>query len=250
VLGWRAAWLVLGAATLLIGLPIVFGLVRERPAAAAFDTAALPGTALGEAFRSRVLWTLIASVFCGTLALNAVIVHMSALLTDRGLTAAAAAIVMSAMGAASLAGRLFTGWLLDRYPAVRVSVALLLIAAFGTYLLSGAASFTLGVVAAACIGFGSGGEVDVTPYLLSRYFGMRALSTLYGLNWTVWGLAGVVGPTLMGRAFDATGSYERTLIALGSLTLAAAALTLSLPPWSSPELAAPSMVVRKSALPR
>jgi hypothetical protein len=39
---------------------------------------------------------------------------MAALLTDRGVPATGAAIAVSAMGGASLAGRVGTGWLLDR----------------------------------------------------------------------------------------------------------------------------------------
>ena len=70
------------------------------------------------------------------------------------------------MGGASLAGRLVTGWLLDRFFAARVSFALLAVAALGTFLLSGAESLAMGVLAAALIGFGMGGEADVTPYVL------------------------------------------------------------------------------------
>src|SRR5689334_23705269 len=116
------------------------------------------------------------------------------------------------MGLASLGGRLATGWLLDRFFAARVSFWLLSAAAVGTFLLAGAHSFPVGVVAAALIGFGSGGELDVTPYLLSRYFGLRSISTLYGFSWMALGFSGIVGPILMGRAFDATGSYETVLI--------------------------------------
>jgi len=126
-----------------------------------------------------------------------------------------------------------TGWLLDRFSAVRVSVVMLTIAALGAFTLAGAHSLATGLLAAACIGFGSGGEVDVIPYLLSRYFGLRSLSTLYGLNWTAWGLAGAAGPILLGRAFDATGSYTGALIELGLITLAAAALMMTLPAVSA-----------------
>jgi MFS family permease len=90
-----------------------------------------------------------------------------------------------------------------------VSFVLLTIAAFGTFLLADARTFLVELIAALSIGFGTGGEVDVVPYLLSRYFGLRSLSTLYGLNWTVWGLAGAAGPVLMGRVFDATGPTNR-----------------------------------------
>jgi MFS family permease len=77
-------------------------------------------------------------------------------------------------------------------------------------------------------GFGMGGEGDVTPYLLSRYFGLRSFSTFYGLTWTAYAIAGAVGPVIMGRAFDATGSYRTLLIQLVT-TLAAASLMLLLP---------------------
>ena len=177
----------------------------------------------------RLFWTLIVVVFGSTIAMNGAIVHLSALLTDRGVPAAHAALAVSAMGAASLAGRLTTGWLLDRFAATRVSFVLLTIAALGTFLLSDARSPSMGVFAAVLIGFGAGGELDVTPYLLSRYFGLRSLSTLFGFNWTAWGLAGALGPVLLGRAFDSTGSYELVFLQFAAATLAVAALMLTLP---------------------
>ena len=87
----------------------------------------------------------------------------------------------------------------------------------------------MGVLAAALIGFGMGGEADVTPYLLSRYFGLRSFSTLYGLTWTSYAVPARIGPVLMGKAFDATGSYEALLVQLALGTLAVAALMLLLP---------------------
>jgi MFS family permease len=138
---------------------------------------------------------------------------------------------MSAMGGGSLFGRLLTGWLLDRFFAPYVSFALLAIAASGTFLLSYAETFAVGALAAACIGFGMGGESDVTPYLFSRYFGLRSLSTLYGFTWTATGIAAAVGPILMGRAFDATGSYESLLTTLAVAMVAAAALLFGMPAY-------------------
>jgi len=82
--------------------------------------------------------------------------------------------------------RLF-GWrgaLLDRFFAARVSFVLLSMAALGTFLLAGAQSLQMGELAAVLIGFGMGGEADVIPYMLSRYFGLRSFATLYGLTWT------------------------------------------------------------------
>lgn len=55
------------------------------------------------------------------------------------------------------------------------------------------------------------------------------------------GFAGALGPTLMGRAFDVTGSYEGVLRQFAVGTLAAAALMLTLAP---PELDARPRQVR------
>lgn len=84
-----------------------------------------------------------------------------------------------------------------------------------------------------CIGIGMGGEADITPYLLSKYFGLRSLATLYGLTWTAYAIAAAIGPILMGKAFDLTGSYQKLLAELAGTTLIAAALMLLLPRYSS-----------------
>jgi MFS family permease len=74
-----------------------------------------------------------------------------------------------------------------------------------------------------------GGEADVTPYLLTKYFGLRSFSTLYGFTWTAYAIAGALGPVIMGKAFDATGSYSMLLVYLSVSTLIAAVLMLFLP---------------------
>jgi cyanate permease len=172
-------------------------------------------------------------LFCSSIAQNGAITHMAALLTDRGVPASGAAIAVAAMGGASLVGRLLTGWLLDRFFAARVSFALLAVSALGTFVLSGAHSLTMGAVAAVLIGLGMGGEADVTPYMLSRYFGLRSFSTLYGFTWTAYAFAGAIGPILMGEAFDATGSYEALLVMLAIGTLGVAALMLCMPGYGA-----------------
>jgi predicted MFS family arabinose efflux permease len=232
--GWRGAYLVLGGMALAIGIPVVALFIRERPAATSGRGERAPGATVGDAMKSRVFWILVIVLFCSSIAQNGAITHISALLTDRGLSAGAGALAISAMGAASLGGRLVTGWLLDRFFAARVSFALLALAALGTLVLSGAESLAAGVLAAALIGFGMGGEADITPYLLSRYFGLRSFSVLYGLTWTFYAVAGALGPILMGKAFDVTGSYQALLVRLALATLAVAALMLFMPRYDAP----------------
>jgi predicted MFS family arabinose efflux permease len=229
VAGWRSAYVLIGAAIVLIGVPIAALTIREKPHERGSAAAVVTGTPLSLALRSRIYWTVVLVYFASSVAQNGAIVHLAALLTDRGVSAANGALALSAMGGGSLAGRLMTGWLLDRFFGGAVSSLLLALAATGTYLLTTADSFASGAIAAALIGFGMGGEVDVTPYLLSRYFGLRAFSTLYGFSFAASALAGAAGPILLGRTFDATGSYETLLPKIALFILAVAPLMLTLP---------------------
>src|SRR5262245_25919391 len=228
-IGWRQACLVLGSLVLVIGLPTVLSFVRERTSTRGVQRADADGLPARDALRSWIFWVLLLVIGGATVAVNAVIVHLPALFTDRGVSTSRAALALSLMGGASLTGRLLTGWLMDRFRGTRVSFALLVIAAAGILLLSRPGSFSTGLAAVGLVGFGLGGELDVTPFLLSRYFGLRALSTLYGFAWTAMGIAGATGPILMGRAFDATGSYDRLLVQLAAGTFAAGTLMLTLP---------------------
>jgi predicted MFS family arabinose efflux permease len=234
--GWRTAYALLGGMVLVVGLPGVLAFVRERPSTAAAPATTNDGATVREGLTSRAFWILMVVLFCSSIAQNGAITHLSPLLTDRGVSAAGAAAAASAMGGAALAGRILTGWLLDRFFAARVSFALLSAAALGTWLLSWANTLPLGVASAALIGFGMGGEGDVTPYLLSRYFGLRSFSTLYGLTWTAYAIAGAIGPVLMGQAFDVSGSYEALLLRLAIATLAVAGLMLFLPRYATAQV--------------
>ncbi len=229
-LGWRTAYLALGCLVLVVGLPASL-LVRERKVTHSSRNRQAAGATVGEALSSWVFWVIVSVLFALSIGQNASIAHMAALLTDRGMPASLAASAVSVLGAATLAGRLLTGWLLDRSFAPRVAFCLIASAALGTFLLATARSPLTGLVAAALIGIGLGGEADVTPYLLGKYFGLRSFATLYGLSWTAYAIAGAIGPVIMGKAFDSSGSYQVLLLRLAGLTLVAASAMLLLPAY-------------------
>lgn len=224
--GWRNAYLVLGALVLVLGLPLTAVFVRERPSG---SVARRTGMTLAQGLRSRAFRILVATLFLSSISMNGAITHLSPLLTDRGVPAANAALAASMLGLASFFGRLITGFLLDRFFGPRVGFCLCALAAGGILILARAGSSRPGVVAAVLIGLGVGAEADLTPYLLTRYFGLRAFSTLYGFTWTAYAVAGAIGPVWMGKTFDATGSYESLLTLLSATTLGAAGLLLWLP---------------------
>jgi MFS family permease len=232
--GWRAAYLSLGSLALLLGLPLSWRYIVERRGVhSGTAPVAHSGLTWQQGLRSFAFWIIVAILFVSSISMNGAITHLSALLTDRGITATDAAICASVLGGSSVLGRIGVGWLLDRFFGARVAFVVNLITAAGIFLLAHASSFSAGCLAAALIGIGAGGEAAITPYLLTRYFGLRAFSTLYGLTWTFYAAAGAIGPVILGRAFDLTGSYTSLLIVLAVALALAAALNLLLPNYSN-----------------
>jgi MFS family permease len=231
--GWRAAYGSLGGLALLLGLPLSWRYIRDRGVIGR-ESAPVPqsGMTWQRGLRSFAFWIVTAILFVSSISMNGAITHLSALLTDRGITAENAALCASILGGSSLLGRIVVGWLLDRFFGPHVALVINLITALGIFLLARASSFPAGCLAAALIGVGAGGEAAITPYLLTRYFGLRAFSTLYGLTWTFYAAAGAVGPVILGRAFDATGSYVSLLVLLAGGLGLAAAMNLFRPTYS------------------
>ena len=231
--GWRAAYGSLSAIALLLGLPLSWRYIRERSSDDHKSAAvAHSGMTWQQGLRSFAFWIITAILFVSSISMNGAVTHLSALLTDRGITAEHAALCASILGGSSLLGRVVVGWLLDRFFGPRVAFIINLITALGIFLLARASSFPAGCIAAALIGVGAGGEAATTPYLLTRYFGLRSFSTLYGLTWTFYAAAGAIGPVILGRAFDATGSYASLLALLAAALGVAAATNLFLPRYS------------------
>jgi MFS family permease len=231
--GWRDAYLSLGGVALLLGLPLSWRYVRERGLAQRQTVPAEhQGQTWQQGLRSFTFWIIVTVLFVSSISMNGAITQLSALLTDRGISPKDAALCASLLGGSSLLGRIGVGWLLDRFFAARVALVVNLATAAGIFLLAHANNFLAGAVAAALIGIGAGGEAAITPYLLTRYFGLRAFSTLYGLTWSFYAAAGAIGPVILGRAFDSTGSYTSLLVLLAGVLALAAALNLLLPNYS------------------
>jgi len=217
--GWRAAYASLGGIALLLGLPLSWRYIRERSANGHKNAStAHTGNSWQEGLRAFPFWIVTAILFVSSISMNGAITHLSPLLTDRGLSTGNAALCAAILGGSSLVGRVLVGWLLDRFFGPHVAFAINAVTALGIFMLARADGFGSGVLAATLIGIGAGGEAAITPYLLTRYFGLRAFSTLYGVTWTFYAAAGAIGPIILGRAFDVSGSYASLL------TLLAAAL--------------------------
>jgi MFS family permease len=227
--GWRASYALLGGAVLLVAVPVLLLFLKE-PSQPVVSLTQNQTSGLGrrEALRSEIFWVLMMVFFLVSAIVQACLVHMSPLLTDRGISAQRAALAISLLGVANLIGRLGTGWLLDRFPAVLVVSLSFATIALGIVTLWAGVSGWSACIAAGLIGFGYGAETSAAPYLTSLYFGLRSFGEIYSYLFLTVPLGGALGPALMGLGFDRTGSYQLTLSLCFVAMLAAALLMLRL----------------------
>lgn len=235
-LGWRGAYLVLGAA---IGLALVAlsRLLAREPAARGLQPYGGPaGEGSGPLAPS---WPARAAVrHPAFLALAGVYtltwipvflppVHLVALAQDLGLTPLVSATALSALGGGSLAGRVAMGGLSDlvgRRPTLALALALQALSFVVLALPTGAAGL-LG--AAALYGFAYGAVTALMPAIVTDFFGPAHAGSLVGLIFGIAGPTASLGPVLGGFVFDRTGSYAWAFAGAAGFNAAALALLLA-----------------------
>jgi MFS family permease len=241
--GWNTAYSILGASVLLICWPTVACFLKEKPedlglvCDGATVTTYLPhnkgvrhGFTAREAWRSRDFWIMVCAFILVSASVQGCVVHMAAMLSDKGLSPHSAVLGSSLIGAAVLIGRTGTGYLLDRFLASRLAAIFFGGSAMGVAVLW-LANSQLMLGGAFLVGLGLGAEVDIIAYITSRYFGLLDFGKVYSSALAAFALAGALGPLVMGAGFDRTGSYRDPLILFFVAAAIAAALMTRLGPY-------------------
>jgi cyanate permease len=234
IFGWRITYAVFGVAVLIVPLPIATALLQNDPAQRGLqpdgdETA--PGSPLSpqdkqgmtwsEIWHSPVFWMMICIFSLTGACVHGAILHMSAIFTDRGVSAERAAMAASLVGAALIVGRLGSGYLMDHFFAPRVAILFYGATTVGLAMLWAGRSGTPALAASFLVGLGMGAEVETMGYMISRYFGLRAFGTAFGLAFGAFMLAGAAGVLLMGAGYDRFHSYTVPLAGFfGAMLLA------------------------------
>jgi OFA family oxalate/formate antiporter-like MFS transporter len=129
-------------------------------------------------------------------------------------------LVIGAFG--NISGRILSGWLSDTLGRLNTLRVILLISAVAMPALYrvGAhvhALFLLVFVVYFCYGT----QASVNPATISDFWGTRNAGVNYGLLFTAWGVAGIIGPTVGGVLFDMHRNYESAFYAGGILAAVA-----------------------------
>lgn len=144
-----------------------------------------------------------------------------------GPAAATFAITVGAFGNAG--GRILSGWLSDtlgRLTTLRVMVLASALAMPALFVWRQEALLFYVLVAAVYWCYGT--QLSLFASATADLYGTRYLGLNYGVLFTAWGAAGVLGPMIAARVYDATGDYRYAFYAAGGLAVVAfAALSLA-----------------------
>jgi MFS family permease len=229
---WRTAMLVIGDLAWLVIIPGAL-LVREPPASATADA---PGSALAgdggeltaaQALRTPQFIAIALTYFACCAAHSGPIFHMVTHALDQGVSAMAAATVISAAGLASLSGKIICGLVADRVGAKRVLVVGLAMQAVAItfYLLTRDVAHFYAV--ALIFGFSYGGVMPLYAILVREYFGARIMGTVFGAAGFASTLGMAMGPVAGGWLYDAHGSYFWLFIGSCAIGLGAVAIAFT-----------------------
>lgn len=239
--GWRWGFVAFGIAILFLPFLAFFFFGREKPGdlsnptfGAENDPDGAPHISAINAARTRVFWLMIGAQLGSIFAFMAIITHGVGIMTERGLSRDAAIQGLSLIALGGTTANLLTGFLLDRIgkpsvilPFAALSLIGIVTVQFGTgqhVLLAGAFLFGLGV----------GGENSMTSYFVTRFFGVRNYSEVYGLVMPLMFVIAAPAPIIIGRLYDTNHSYAWALPLVDVALIFGAACFAMLPRYPYP----------------
>jgi MFS family permease len=241
--GWRMAYVGMAAAVVVCSFPPVILFIREPPGFTARPrrgesrgaALGLPGSTVGDALRSWLFWGLGTAFFLDVIAINGTLTHIVALLTDRGIAVETATAALSGTGIALFAGRILSGWLLDRFWGPFVAIGFFVTPMIGIALLVSQAGGAAPYVGALCCGIGIGAEIDLMAFFASRYFGLRNYAKIYGTMFGMFGFGVGIGPALSGLSYDRFHSYTPIFLVYEIMLVVSCAIFLRLGSYPYPQ---------------
>ena len=216
--GWQTSYIIIGVVAMVL-LIAIGQLLRRDPARMGLfpdnDTevqteaseSAETGFSLQEALRTRQFWTIcvvyLAAMFC----LLIIMVHVVPHATDIGISSTAAAGVLSAIGAVSMAGRFLTGVAIDRIGNRFSLIICFILLILALLWLQVARELWMLYLFAVVYGLAHGGVFTAISPIVAEYFGVRAHGALFGIVFFSSMVGGATGPVIAGHIFDTTGNY-------------------------------------------
>ena len=245
--GWRGLFTTIGLVVLAI-VPLIFFFLEEpgtrglkpslslrRPAATTAGAMVMTfdGMVFSQVLRDRVFWMMLAAGILAVTTGNGMLANIPASLIDRGFRLQTIGDVDSLATLAGIPGVLLAGYLMDKVPSAKVAAPFHLLTALAAVLLMivtpSHGGQPLLLLARCLFTFAFAAALPLSAYLMTRFFGLKAYASIYGLLAGIQALFASWAPLVFGRIYDVTHSYRIGYEAWAIASVVAALIYLILP---------------------
>jgi MFS transporter, OFA family, oxalate/formate antiporter len=231
--GWRQAYMLLGAAVALTILPIGasfyrghperFGYVPDRTTASAARLAPAadePSYTPEAARRTWTFWIFITGALLGSCLGTGLVFHHYSILAASGIDRVTAAAAFVPFGVVSAVANLGTGYLMDRVqPRFLLSVMTLALGAslvMAPFITGPSTLLAYGVL----LGLRGGMQSAIGGSVMAYYFCRAHIGAIKGIATTMLVVGSAFGPLLFSLGLDVSGSYAPVLVGSAVPTIA------------------------------
>lgn len=196
----------------------------EKRAAAAAAIAARPDYSPSEMIRTPqfyLLWLM----FCFAASAGLLIIgHLAKISQIQG-GINWGFLLVAVLAIANASGRIIAGWVSDRIGRTNTMLIVFSLQALNMFLFAHYKTPLTLLLGSVLTGLAYGSLLSLFPSTTFDFFGLKHAGLNYGLVFSAWGAAALIGPIIGGRAADLTGGYQASYIISGILLLIAALLS-------------------------
>jgi OFA family oxalate/formate antiporter-like MFS transporter len=206
-------------ALLLKNPPAGYNPAGWTPASASKSAAVSHEFAPSEMLRTPTFYLMWVGYALGCSAGLMVISQLVPYARSAGVAAVALSTMTLVIGAAGNAsGRILSGWMSDRLGRINVLRVMIAVSMVAMPLLYAAGSNVALLYAAVFVVYWCyGTQLSVNGVAASDFWGTRNAGINYGLLFTAWGVAGIIGPFIGGALYDRYHDYKAAFYAAASL---------------------------------
>ena len=234
-IGWSGSYLVMAGLMLVLMLPLVLWVMKDRPqqkgvmpygwegtelpGEGSSDIEEVTGYGFKDAMATVAFWMVVVTAAFYGMSMTAALHNQVSILTVQGFTAGEAVAAVGGVGLFSAIGKLVFGYLCDRIdPKYAMAISYVLVVGSLIALIQASSLFHVWIYVA-LLGLGMGGWVPNLAMMASGYFGMKHFGLVLGAFHMFFLGGESFGPMLAGFFYDQTGSYRMILTVFMVLTL-------------------------------
>lgn len=174
-----------------------------------------------ETVRTPTFYFMWVAYCLGALSGLMMISQLGPFMTSVGRTAAVGSFAFVFVAVANATGRIFSGALSDLLGRLNVLRLMIAISAVAIPAVWGLGETAAVFAALFAVYYCYGTQLSVNASTMADFFGTRNVGINYGMLFTAWGVAGILGPEIGARLFDEYRNYQAAFYVAGLLAVVA-----------------------------